>query len=149
MSGRVLAASLVHDHPPGALSAAVQPGADPAAPIDEVQDQFVHACASAVRLDGLVALGPVFSARARDVSLGDLEVNLETWSAAELDFLEASIRVKPKNGENADEFTARAGRKQRRLNEAVRERGLTVSEHSENKTRRILTTLAEAARQSG
>ncbi|MGW2050944.1 hypothetical protein ACWCPF_38145 [Streptomyces sp. NPDC001858] len=149
VSGRVLAASLVHDHPPGALAAAVQPGADPAAPIHEVQDQFVDVCAPAVRLDGLVALGPVFSAKARDVPLGDLEVNLETWSAAGLEFLEVSIRVKPKNGESADEFTARAERKQRRLIEAVRERGLTVSEQSENKTQRILTALAEAARQSG
>ncbi|GGW55837.1 hypothetical protein GCM10010503_36180 [Streptomyces lucensis JCM 4490] len=149
VSGRVLAASLVHDHPPGALPAAVRPEADPAAPIDEVQDQFVHACAPAVRLDGLVALGPILSAKARDVPLGDLVVNLETWSAAGLDFLEASIRVKPKSGENADELTARAERKQRRLNEAVRERGLTVSEHSESKTRRVLTALAEAARQSG
>lgn len=148
VSGRVMAASLVHDHPPGALLSAVEPGADPAAPIDAVQGQFVHACAPAVRLDGLVALGPVFSTKADDVPLGDLHVDLEAWSAAGLEFLEASIRVKPKDGEDADEFTARAERKERKLTKAVRERGLTVSEHSENKTRRILTALAEAGRPS-
>ncbi|MFG2332866.1 hypothetical protein ACGFMM_25015 [Streptomyces sp. NPDC048604] len=148
-SGRVHAASLVHDHPPGALLDAVEPGADPSALIDEVQDQFVDACAPAARLDGMVALGPVLSTKVRDVSIGDLEVDLEAWSAAGLDFLEASIRVKPKNSEDADEFSARAERKQRALTEAVQEHGLAVSEHSENKTKRILTALAEAARQSG
>ncbi|MFE7161006.1 hypothetical protein [Streptomyces sp. NPDC057636] len=143
---RVLAASLVHDHPPGALSGAVEPGADPAPLIDEVQDQFLHACAPAVRLNGLVALGPVFSTKADDVALEDLDVDLEAWSVAGLEFLEVSIRVKPKDGDDAAEFTARAERKQRKLAEAVRERGVALSEHPESKTRRVLTALAEAGR---
>ncbi|MET9411788.1 hypothetical protein ABZX90_39605 [Streptomyces sp. NPDC002935] len=141
---RVLAASLMHDHPPGALSGAVEPGADTAAPIDAVQDQFLHACAPAVRLDGLVALGPILSTKVDDVPLGDLDVNLEAWSVAGLEFLEASIRVKPKDEDDAQEFTARAERKQRKLEDAVRERGVTLSEHPESKTRRVLTALAEA-----
>ncbi|MFE7278090.1 hypothetical protein [Streptomyces sp. NPDC057623] len=143
---RVLAASLVHGQPPGALSGAVQAGADPAVPIGTLQDQFLHSCAPAVTLDGLVALGPILSMKADDVPLDDLDVDLETWSAAGLDFLEASIRVKPKDEDDAEEFTARAERKQRKLEDAVRERGVSLSEHPENKTRRILTALAEAGR---
>ncbi|MGX1886941.1 hypothetical protein [Streptomyces sp. NPDC055287] len=143
-NGRVLAASLVRDHPPGALADAVERGADPAAPIDAVQDQFLHACAPSVPLDGLVALGPILSTKVDDVPLDDLEVDLEVWSAAGLDFLEASIRVKPKDEDDAEEFTARAERKQRKLEDAVRERRVVLSEHPENKTRRVLTALAEA-----
>jgi len=143
---RVLAASLTHDHPPGTLSGAVKPGADPATPIDAVQDQFLRACAPAVRLDGLVALGPVFSTKVDDVVLDDLDVNLEAWSVAGLEFLEASIRVKPKDGDDTEEFTTRAERKQRKLADAVRERGVALSEHPESKTQRVLTALAKAAR---
>ncbi|QIP83791.1 hypothetical protein GLX30_06585 [Streptomyces sp. Tu 2975] len=143
-SRRMPAASLTHDHPPGALSDAVEPGADPVASIDPVQDQFLHACAPAARLDGLVALGPVRSTKADDVPLDDLEVDLEAWSVEGLHFLESSIRVKPKNEENAEEFAARAERKQRKLEDAVRSRGLTLSEQPETKTRRVLTALAGA-----
>lgn len=140
------AASLVRTHPPGALAGAVLQGADPAAPIDAVQDQFLHACAPAVRLDGLVALGPILSTKADDVPLDDLSVDLEAWSVAGMEFLEASIRVKPKDEDDndAEKFTARAERKQRKLVEAVRERGVTLSEHPENKTWRVLTALAAA-----
>lgn len=143
---RVLAASLARGHPPGALSGAVQPGADPGAPVDAVQDQFLHACAPAVIIDGLVALGPILSKKVDDVSLDDLDVDLEVWSVVGLDFLEASIRVKPKDDETAEEFSARAERKQRKLEDAVRQRGVSLSEHPENKTRRVLTALAEAGR---
>ncbi|MCB8904931.1 MULTISPECIES: hypothetical protein [unclassified Streptomyces] len=143
---RVVAASLTHGHPSGALLGAVQPGADPTASIDAVQDQFLDICAPVVELDGLVALGPVLSTKAADVALGDLEVDLEAWRVAGLEFLEASIRVKPKSGENADELTARAERRQRKLEEAVRELGVTVSELPESKTHRVLTTLAAAGR---
>lgn len=145
-SRRVLAASLVHDHPPGALSDAVAPGADPATPIDAVQDQFLHACAPAVQFGGLVALGPILSTKVDDVSLDDLEVDLEVWSTAGLDLLEASIRVKPKDGDDAEELTARAERKQRKFEDAVRGLGVALSEHPDNKTRRVLTALAEARR---
>ncbi|WP_395366595.1 hypothetical protein ACHGLA_35070 [Streptomyces sp. YH02] len=144
-NGRVLAASLVHDHPPGVLEAAVVPGGDPNAPIDAVQDQFVHACARDVRFDGLVALGPIHSTKVEDVPLDGLEVDLEAWSVAGLDFLEAAIRVKPKDGDDEDELRARAERKQRKLEEAVRERGVTLSEVHDSKTRRVLTALVADA----
>ncbi|GAA3502803.1 hypothetical protein GCM10019016_099120 [Streptomyces prasinosporus] len=143
---RVTAASLVRGHPAEALSDAVKPGADPAASIDAVQDQFLHACAPAVRLDGLVALGPILSTKVDDVPLDDLKADLEAWSVADLDFLEVSIRVKPKDEDDAGEFTARAERRQRKLQDAVRERGVVLSEHSESKTRRVLTALAGAGR---
>ncbi|NNN30165.1 hypothetical protein HLK59_07275 [Streptomyces sp. S3(2020)] len=144
VNSRVLAASLVRSHPPGALSGAVAPGGDPAAPIDAVQDQFLHACAPTVRFDGLVALGPILATKVDDVPLDDLEVNLEAWRVAGMEFLEASIRVKPKDEDDAEEFTGRAERKQRKLAEAVRERGVALSEHPENKTRRVLTALVAA-----
>jgi hypothetical protein len=143
--GRVLAASLVHTHVPGLLDAAIEPGADPSASIDEVQDQFLHACARDVRFDGLVALGPIFSTKVDDVSLDDLEVDLEAWSAVGLEFLEASIRVKPKRGDDEEEFKERAERKQRELEQAVLERGVTLSEVPESKTHRVLTALVTAA----
>ncbi|WP_189716836.1 hypothetical protein [Streptomyces phaeofaciens] len=143
-NGHVLAASLVRDHKPGTLLGAVQQGADAAAPIDAVQHQFVHACAPPARLDGLVALGPILSTKVDDVPLGDLEVDLEAWSVAGLEFLEASIRVKPKDEDDAEEFAARAERKQRKLRDAVTERGVTLSEDPESKTRRVLLALAGA-----
>ncbi|MEE1765097.1 MULTISPECIES: hypothetical protein [unclassified Streptomyces] len=143
-NNRVLAASLVHDHSPGTLSGTVEPGGDPAAVIDAVQDQFLQACTPAVRLDGLVALGPIRAMKFDDVPLDDLDVDLEAWSVAGLDFLEASIRVKPKDEDDAEELTERAERRQEKLIDAVRERGVTISEHPENKTRRILTALAKA-----
>lgn len=122
----------------------MKPGADPAASIDAVQNQFLHVCAPAVQLDGLVALGPILSTKAEDVPLDDLEVDLEAWSVADLDFLEVSIRVKPKDEDDIEKFTARAERKQRKLEDTVRERGVALSEHPESKTRRILTALAGA-----
>ncbi|MGY3200012.1 hypothetical protein [Streptomyces sp. TE5632] len=141
---RVLAASLVHGHPPGVLSDAVKPGADPGASLDAVQDQFLHSCAPAIRLDGLVALGPILSTKVDEVPLDGLEADLEAWSVADLDFLEVSIRVKPKGEDDVEKFTARAERKQRKLEDAVRERGVVLSEHPESKTRRVLTALAVA-----
>ncbi|MFF0429541.1 hypothetical protein ACFYUJ_34845 [Streptomyces sp. NPDC004520] len=139
---RVLAASLTRAHPAGALADAVLPEADPAVRFDAVQERFLRACAPAVPFDGLVALGPVLSTKADKVQLDDLDVTLEVWSVAGMEFLEASIRVKPKDKDDAEEFEARAERRQRELEEAVRERGVVLSENSENKTRRVLTALA-------
>ncbi|SNX55703.1 hypothetical protein SAMN06272735_0129 [Streptomyces sp. TLI_55] len=141
---RVPAASLVHDHPPGALSGAVAPDGDPAASVDAVQEQFLRTCAPSVPFDGLVALGPILATKVEDVALDDLKVSLEAWSVAGLEFLEASIRVKPKEKDEVKEFTERAERKQRELTDAVRDRGVALSEHPENKTRRVLTALVRS-----
>ncbi|NUS26657.1 MAG: hypothetical protein HOV92_20850 [Streptomyces sp.] len=141
---QVLAASLVHDHPPGALSEAVAPGGDAAASVDALHHQFLHACAPTVPFDGLVALGPILATKVEDVALDGLKVNLEAWSVAGLDFLEVSIRVKPKDNDDAEELAERAERKKRELQDAVRDHGVALSEHPENKTRRVLTALVRA-----
>ncbi|WP_369142392.1 hypothetical protein [Streptomyces sp. R44] len=142
---RVLAASLTHVHPSGTLAAAVEGGGDPAVPIDALQDQFLHACAPTVHIGGLVALGPIVSMKIDDVPLDDLEVGLEVWSAAGMEFLEVSTRVKPEHGEDAEEFRERAERKLRKLEEAVLDRGVTPAGHPDSKTSRVLTALAQAA----
>ncbi|MEV5491668.1 hypothetical protein AB0L47_27360 [Streptomyces bobili] len=144
-NGRVLAASLVRSHPPGALPAAVTQGSDPATLFDEVQDQFLDACAHDVQFDGLVALGPISATKVDDVPLEDLKVDLEAWSAAGLNFLEASIRVKPKAGDDEEEFKERAERQLRKLEEAVLERGVMLSGLPDSKTHRVLTALMAAA----
>ncbi|MFE0648500.1 hypothetical protein ACFVZH_07930 [Streptomyces sp. NPDC059534] len=144
-NARVLAASLTHTHQPGALAAAVEAGGNPAASIDAVQDQFVHACASEVHLDGLVALGPIVSLKIEDVPLDDLEVDLEVWSVGSMEFLEASTRVKPKDDEERGDFIDRADRRLRKLEEAVLERGVGLSGEPDSKTSRVLTALAQAA----
>ncbi|MFD0273140.1 hypothetical protein ACFVHB_04390 [Kitasatospora sp. NPDC127111] len=137
----VLAASAVGTHPQGSLLGAVAPGADAAAPLDDRQRQFLAECAPSVELDGLVALGPIDSTKFDDLPVDDLKVDLEHWAVAGLDFLEASIRVKPKDDEEADDFEERAERKQRKLESALRERGLTISQQLDNKTRRVITAL--------
>ncbi|MFI8305073.1 hypothetical protein ACIF80_16760 [Streptomyces sp. NPDC085927] len=54
--------------------------------------------------------------------------------------------VQPKDEDDLEKFTARAERKQRELEDAVRERGVALSEHPDSKTRRVLTALAAAER---
>ncbi|MFE1879949.1 hypothetical protein [Streptomyces diastatochromogenes] len=145
-SRRVLSASATCTRPQGALLYAVAPGANAAASLDDRQQQFLQKCAPTVHITELAALGPISSTKFNNVPLDDLEVDLERWSVADLDFLELSIRVKPKDDEKADEFEARAKRKQKKLESAVRDRGVVISENPENKTRRVLTTLAASYR---
>ncbi|MFF7380832.1 hypothetical protein ACIP4Q_36920 [Streptomyces massasporeus] len=139
---QALSASATRSHPQGALLNAVAPGADAAAPLDSLQLQFLQECAPAVRIDGLDALGPIASTKLNNVPLDDLEVDLERWTVADLDFLELSIRIKHKNGEEPHEFEKRAKRKQKKLESAVQDRGVVISDNPENKTRRVLTALA-------
>ncbi|PWJ05357.1 hypothetical protein DKG34_21310 [Streptomyces sp. NWU49] len=138
---QVVAASATSSHPQGVLLDSVAPGADAAAPLTARQLQFFRACVPALHATGLVALGPIASTKFSDVPLDDLEVDLERWTVADLDFLELSIRVKLKDEEKADEFEARAKRKQRKLESAVMDHGLVISENPETKTRRVITTL--------
>ncbi|MFF5010267.1 hypothetical protein ACFY3G_46625 [Streptomyces phaeochromogenes] len=143
---QVLSASATRTHPQGALLYAVAPGANASAPLDDRQQQFLQECAPSVDVTGLAALGPISSTKFSNVPLDDLEVDLERWSVADLDFLELSIRVKPKDDDKADQFEARAKRKQKKLESAVRDRGIAISGNPENKTRRVLTTLAASYR---
>ncbi|MEV5106521.1 hypothetical protein ACFQ7G_09105 [Streptomyces massasporeus] len=139
---QALSASATRSHPQGALLSAVAPGADAAAPLDTLQLRFLQECAPAVHIDGLDALGPVASTKLDNAPLDDLEVDLERWTVADLDFLELSIRIKHKHGEEPHEFEKRAKRKQKKLESAVRDRGVVISDNPENKTRRVLTALA-------
>jgi len=73
-----------------------------------------------VRIDRLLALGSISSTKYPDLPLDDLDVNMERWTVADLDFLELSIRVKSKDDETADEFQSRAERKQKKLDDPSR-----------------------------
>ncbi|WP_407914727.1 hypothetical protein [Kitasatospora sp. NE20-6] len=145
-SRHALAASAVSSHPQGALLAAVAPDADAGAPLGALQRQFLRECEPGLHLGGLVALGPVASTKFNNLLLDDLKVDMERWSVSDLDFLELSIRVKPKDDEGAEEFEARSRRKQEKLESSVRDRGVVISEHLDDKTRRVLTALAAGHR---
>ncbi|MFI6807903.1 hypothetical protein ACIBO6_23245 [Streptomyces luteogriseus] len=118
------------------------PGAEATALLDTLQLEFLQACTPAVHITELVASGPIASTKLNNVPLGNLEVDLERWTVADLDFLELSTRIKRKHGERPHEFEARVEHKQKKLQSAVRDRGITISQNPDNKTRRVLTTLA-------
>jgi hypothetical protein len=141
---RSLAASAVSKRPQGSLLDAVKTDIDAAAAVSADQREFLATCAPGVRIDGLRALGPISATKFSDLSLGDLDVNMERWTVADLDFLEVSIRVEPKDGESADEFELRVERKQKKLEKKVREHGVVISDRHENKTKIVLTALADA-----
>jgi hypothetical protein len=144
------------ERPPGSLLGAVQPGVDAALGLSVIQRQFIDQCARpALQINRLIALGPINAQKWSDVKLGELDVNLERWTVVThlrpgdgslLDFLEVSIRVKPKGDDTQKAFESRVERKQRELEETVRGSGVTISELRENKTQRVLTALSAAAR---
>lgn len=107
----VLAASAETSHPEGSLAEFVGAGR-----FDQVftpeQRQFVGDCAHiGVEVGQLVGLGPIGSTKWKDLRIGGVdEVNAERWTVADLDFLELSIRVKPKNDESAKKYQDRAQR---------------------------------------
>ncbi|WP_169888425.1 hypothetical protein [Rhodococcus tukisamuensis] len=131
---RVLAASLVSSRTQGSLLEAVTAGDDAARALDGIQRQFLETGAqSPLHVDQLVALGHIASTKWTDLRLGKLDVDMERWQVADLDFLELSTRVEPRDGETADEFTARATRKQQEFTTSVRECGLAVADDVSNK----------------
>lgn len=93
----------------------------------------------------LVALGPIVSTKWAGVRIGDIDVNVERWTVAELDFLELSIRVKRKDDDHEEDFLDRALRHQTRLLDVIAEVGLEIDTNPENKTRRVLTAIAAGA----
>jgi hypothetical protein len=110
------------------------------------QTDFLAQCAKVpVPVEDLVALGPVASTKWNDVKVGDIKVDAERWTVADLDFLELSIRAKPKDHDTAGDFEARALKHQARLLEAIDGLGLQIAANAENKTQRVLTTLAALA----
>ncbi|HTQ21583.1 hypothetical protein [Mycobacterium sp.] len=112
------------------------------------QTDFLAQCAKVpVSVSNLIALGPIASTKWSDVKVGDVEVDAERWIVADLDFLELSIRAKPKDHDKAGDFEARARKHQARLLEAIDGVGLQIAADTDNKTQRVLTTLAGLAHQ--
>lgn len=149
---RTLAASAVSSRQRGSLLHAIGPTDDTAAAIADEQRSFLDQCRHEVPFDQLTALGPVAATKFAEFTLDGLDVNAERWSVAGLDFLELSLRVKPRdsdksrNGESPHAFEARAEGAQHKLEEAVRRRAVTISTNQENKTKRVLTALASSVR---
>jgi hypothetical protein len=107
------------------------------------QLEFLTRCASVpVSVDNLIALGPIDSTKWSEVAMAGLTVNAERWTVADLDFLELSLRVKPEKHDSADTFVHRACKHQRRLVEAIASLGMQVASNSDNKTHRVLASLA-------
>jgi hypothetical protein len=141
-SRHLLAASAVSSQPPGALLDMVAPGVNAAAALVDSQHQFFDDCARpGVHADRLRAFGPIVATKWKDLRLDGLEVDMERWTVADLDFLELSIRVEPDDEETAADFEGRATEKQRDLHQALQHRRVAVSERRENKTQLVLTAL--------
>jgi hypothetical protein len=107
------------------------------------QLDFLAQCAKVpVCLSQLVALGPIASTKWSDVRVGDIEADVERWTVADLDFLELSIRLKPKGEDTEHALQERALRHQSRLLKTIGELGLQLATTADNKTRRVLTAMA-------
>jgi hypothetical protein len=144
----VLAASAVSQRRPGSLADELAPGADAANALNDAQRHFISECARpGVHADRLIALGPIASTKWSKVRLDEFKVNVERWTAGELDFLEVSVHVEPETGEAAESFTARVAAAQRALHQSVERHGVTISQRNENKTQRVLNALAKAQRE--
>ncbi|MEN4478738.1 hypothetical protein [Mycolicibacterium cosmeticum] len=143
---RVLAASAVSQRTSGSLLETVGPFADPGEAISIKQRQFLKLCGpSDLHVGHLVALGPIVSTKWTDIDIGEGTVNVERWITADLDIVELSTRVSPREHESDAEFEARAVRRQRRLEQAAGDLGLPVDAHRETKTQRVLAALARIA----
>jgi hypothetical protein len=93
-------------------------------------------------LDGLELLGPIRARKwKKDIGELDAEVAAELWEVDDgLRFLELSMRVKTDRDPVGD---------QQRLEQTVRDRGLSIAPKQETKTRTVLEHLAKAAARPG
>ena len=140
---RGLAASAVSERAQGSLLVVVGAYADPAEEITIKQRQFLNQCAPPdVRIDRLVALGPIDSTRWTNVSFGGLKINVESWTAADLETVELSIQLTPSHDESPVEFESRVAAELRRLQAAACDLGLAIDSRSDTKTQRVLASLA-------
>jgi hypothetical protein len=141
----VMAASAETSHRGGSLAEAVHGGH-----FDRVftrkQRHFVLDCTNiAVEVGQLLPLGPIASTKWQDLQIGGVKkVDAERWTVTDLDFLELSIRVKPKDDESAAQYQARAELAQRGLLSAIADIELELSNNAESKTQRVLEALAAA-----
>jgi hypothetical protein len=140
---RGLAASAVSQRVQGSLLEVVGAYADPAETITIKQRQFLNECAPPdVRLDRLVALGPIDATKWSDVAIAGFTVNVERWKTSELDMVELSLRVSPRGDEPPAEFETRVAAELRRLEAAVGDLGLRIDCDDDTKTARVLASLA-------
>ncbi|MBB3606636.1 hypothetical protein FHT40_006327 [Mycolicibacterium sp. BK556] len=140
---RVLAASAVSTRSRGSLLEMVGPFADPASAITIKQRQFLKLCAPPeVRVNHLVALGPIISTKWAAVEIGPCTVNVERWITGEIDIVELSMRAEQRKHESAAEFEIRGTAQQRSLEASARDLGLPFDAHGETKTQRVLASLA-------
>ncbi|WP_040700851.1 hypothetical protein [Nocardia vinacea] len=138
---RVLSASAVSDRPAGSLHDATMLGADVTTVLDTAQRQLLVSCTPpGVAVDRLVAMGPIASTKWTKVRVGDLHVDAERWTIADLDLLELSLRITPEHGESHTEVRNRALRRQRKFEAAVRRRGLHIAT-GDTKTQQVLAAL--------
>lgn len=138
---RVLSASAVSDRPAGSLRDATVLGADVTTVLDTAQRQLLVSCTPpGVAVDRLVAMGPIASTKWTKVRVGDLHVDAERWTIADLDLLELSLRVTPEHGESHTEVRNRALHRQRKFEAAVRRRGLHIAT-GDTKTQQVLAAL--------
>jgi alpha-D-ribose 1-methylphosphonate 5-triphosphate synthase subunit PhnG len=72
-----------------------------------------------------------------------MKVNAERWTVEDMDFLELSIRVKPKDHDGQSDLETRAEKRQAELAAAIADLGLQVATNTDNKTQRVLTALAK------
>ncbi|MFX0578271.1 hypothetical protein [Nocardia nepalensis] len=137
----VLSASAVSDRPAGSLREATLLGVDVTTVLDSAQRQLLVSCTPpGVAVDRLLAMGPIVSTKWTKVRVGDLEVDAERWTIADLDLLELSLRVTPEHGESHSEVRNRALDRQRRFEAAVRRRGLHIAT-GDTKTQQVLAAL--------
>jgi hypothetical protein len=107
------------------------------------QDSLLWLCSDVWAAQRLVVLGPIASTKWDDVPLAGMKVNAERWTVEDMDFLELSIRVKPKDHDGQSDLETRAEKRQAELAAAIADLGLQVATNTDNKTQRVLTALAK------
>ncbi|MFE9789699.1 hypothetical protein ACFYO7_30425 [Nocardia salmonicida] len=143
---RMLSASAISLRFPGSLRAAVARGIDVTDTLNSAQRQFLVSCTPpGIAVDHLCAMGPVASARWTGVPVGNLQADVERWTAAGLDLVELSLTVVPRQGDSPVDLHLRAVDAQRELEAALHALGLTIAA-GESKTEQVLTALAAARR---
>jgi hypothetical protein len=139
----VMAASAEASHEQASLSEAVHDSRFDQIFSPEQRHLVQDGAHIAVEVDQLVALGPIASTKWQDLTMGGVDnVDAERWTVADLDFLELSIRVKPKDNETAAHYRARAEKAQQDLLSAIAELKLELDTNAESKTQRVLAALA-------
>ncbi|MFC8043397.1 hypothetical protein [Nocardia sp. NPDC057353] len=138
---RALTASVLGVRPPGSLAEVARSGVAVTSLLNSAQRQFLVTCTRpGVAFDHLEPVGPIAATRWTGVRFGDLELDVERWTAAGTDLLELAIRVEPIEGETPLELMTRAAQTQQGFEAAVRRAGFPVL-RGRTKTQRMLSAL--------